>query len=110
MESDLEICGKSFEYITGHIPFNSTCIRITTVYRIPPSQVNGIRQGDFIQQFSSLLEVVTTLPGHLLIMGDFNIRWDKPNNSEHIEFADLIDTFGLKQLVNEPTRISLQTR
>ena len=60
-------------------------------------------------QFSSLLEVVSTLPGHLLILGDFNIHWDKPDNPECIEFADLIDTFGLKQLVNGPTHTGLHT-
>ena len=109
IETDLEVRVKSFEYIAGYIPFNSTCIRIITIYRIPPSQANGIHQGDFIQQFSSLLEVVSTLPGHLLILGDFNIHWDKPDNPERIEFADLIDTFGLKQLVNEPTHTGLHT-
>ena len=109
IETDLEVRVKSFEYIAGYIRFNSTCIRIITIYRIPPSQANGIHQGDFIQQFSSLLEVVSTLPGHLLILGDFNIHWDKPGNPERIEFVDLIDTFGLKQLVNKPTHTGLHT-
>ena len=105
IETDLEVCVKSFEYIA----FNSTCVRIITIYRIPPSQANGIHQGDFIQHFSSLLEVVSTLPGHLLILEDFSIHWDKPDNPERIEFADLIDTFGLKQLVNKPTHTGLHT-
>ena len=52
---------------------------------------------------------MSTLPGHLLILGDFNIHWDKPDNPERIEFADLIDTFGLKLLVNEPTHTGLHT-
>ena len=52
---------------------------------------------------------MSTLPGHLLILGDFNIHWGKPDNPERIEFADLIDTFGPKQLVNEPTHTGLHT-
>ena len=82
-------------------------IHIWWYYR--PLQADGIHQGDFIQQFSSLLEVVSTLPGHLLILGDFNNHWDKPDNQECIECADLIDIFGLKQLVNEPTHTGLHT-
>ena len=107
IETDLEIRGKSFEFIAGYIPFNSTCIKIVTIYKIPPSHSNGKHQGDFVQQFTSWVEVAATLPGHLLIPGDFNIHWDKPDYPECTEFADIIDTFGLKQLVNEPTYTSL---
>ena len=38
-----------------------------------------------------------------------NIDYNKLDNPERIEFADLIDTFGLKQLVHEQTHTSLHT-
>ena len=55
---------------------------------------------------SSLLVIVSTQPG--LILEDLSIHWDKPDSPECIECGDLINTFGLKQLVTEPTHTSQQ--
>ena len=45
-----------------------------------------------------------TLPGHLLILGDFNIHWDKPDNPERIEFADLVEFTGSLNILHNTER------
>lgn len=96
----------SFELLSGLIPFGSSCIRIQTIYRVPPSAKNKIKKGDFINEFASLLEIITTLPGKLLIVGDFNIHFDDPYDPEKREFDELLHVFGLHQLVSSSTHIS----
>ena len=59
-----------------------------------------MKSGDFLHEFSSLLEDSITSPGHLLVLGDFNIHWDLPNDAERIKFYDLLSTFELKQHVS----------
>ncbi len=104
--TNLDFRPNSFEFIAGLFPFNSSCIRIVTIYRVPPSTKNKLKPGDFIEEFASLLEIITTLPGELLITGDFNIHWDDKNSFEKLQFDDTLLTFGLKQFVTTSTHIS----
>ena len=97
---------SSFELLSGLIPFGNSCIRVQMIYRMPPSAKNKLKKGDFISEFASLLEIVTTLPGKLLIAGDFNIHWEDPNDSEKREFEELLLTFGLQQHVSDSTHLS----
>ena len=60
---------SSFELLSGLIPFGNSCIRILIIYRMLPSALNKLKKGDFISEFASLLEIVPTLPGKLLISG-----------------------------------------
>ena len=69
----------SFEHISGVIPFNGTCIRVIAIYRVPPSTNNKIKKSDFLKDFSGLLEIVSTLPGKLVILGDFNLHLEDPS-------------------------------
>jgi exonuclease III len=100
---------NSFEHIAGVIPFDGTCIRIIVIYRIPPSTVNKLKKTDFIKEFSSLLELVCTFPGKLLILGDFNLHWEDQSCSERNEFKQLLNDFDLHQYVNKATHISNHT-
>ena len=97
---------SSFELLSGFIPFGNSCIRVQMIYRMPPSAKNKLKKGDFINEFASLLEIVTTLPGKLLIAGDFNIHWEDPNDPEKCEFEELLLTFGLQQHVSDSTHLS----
>ena len=40
----------------------------------------------------------------LLIAGDFNIHVDVPRNSDNVCLKELLESMGLQQHVNEPTR------
>jgi len=105
-QTSVSVKAKSFEHIEGYMPFNSTCIRIILLYRVPPSQKNKIKQGDFLAEFTSLLEIVSTLPGKLFILGDFNIQWGNDRNTEFGKFKQLLDMFNLEQNVTEFTHVN----
>jgi len=49
---------------------------------------------------------VSTLPGKLVITGDFNIYWEDDNDPEKKEFDELLNVFNLIQLVRTSTHIS----
>ena len=57
-----------------------------------------------MREFTHLLESVIVNNELLIITGDFNLHIDNLNgNSTAASFMDLIDSFGLCQLVAEPT-------
>ena len=55
-------------------------------------------------QFQYLLKKFSSIPGELIILGDFNLHLDNP--SHHTEtFTYILTFFGLLQHVNFPTHI-----
>lgn len=82
---------------------NSKWIRIVTIYRPPPSTLNGFTVVQFLSKFAMFLELLILLPGQILILGDVNFHLEDTSTSQTMEFLELLDIFSLKQLVNQPT-------
>ena len=83
-------------------------IRLLSIYRPPPSSkkfaVFKETYGQFIEEFSSLLETVTVTQNTLILIGDFNIHVDDiPNNKEAMNFVEMLDAAGFEQHVDVPT-------
>ena len=72
-----------------------------TIYRPPAGSKSA-----FLSDFSTLLEDFATSPSELLITGDFNFHLDEPADSSVASFLSVLDTFDLKQHVDQPTHQS----
>ena len=61
---------------------------------IGPRSPREIRlpRGDFLSDFSCLLEEIMPLPGLLLIGGDFNFHMDDMKSHASEKFLDLLET------------------
>lgn len=94
---------NSFEHSQYLIKVNSKWLRIITVYRPPPSLVNGLTVQQFFSEFSTFLELLISLPGRIRISGDFNFHLDDTSNNHAREFLELLEVFSLTQHVNQPT-------
>ena len=80
-------------------------MHVSLIYRVHPSKANKIAKSLFIEEFSTLLEHIAMLPGKVLILGDFNVHWDKADDPERQQCADLLQSSGLTQHVNFMTHI-----
>ena len=78
----------------------SCLVRLVIVYRPPPSSKNNSTTSQFFQDFTSLLETLSTSSGKLLIAGDFNFHIDNLQDVTAGRFLDLIDCFNLFILNN----------
>ena len=45
----------------------------------------------------------------MLVLGDFNIHVDVPNDIDAVKFLDLRESLGLEQYVTKPTHIFSRT-
>ncbi len=72
-------------------------LALATVYR-PPGPYT-----DFLKEFADFLSDLLVNVDKALIVGDFNIHVDNTNDALGLAFADLINSFGVKQNVNGPT-------
>lgn len=96
---------QSFEFMDVRLR-SLQCIRILVIYRPPDNNSCLV----FVEEFSRLLEQIAAEPsGCLLITGDFNFHMDDPDNANAKRFADLLESYDLKQHVNCGTHTSGHT-
>jgi len=81
----------------------SKTLKLIIVYRPPPTTVNGLRNVDFHTEFSDLLSKQVDTSASLLILGDFNIHWDNPDQRDTRLLKDTLESQGFRQHVSSPT-------
>ena len=101
---------KSFEYIdlTLKSP-RSDDLRLVVIYRPPSSGRKAQPMGTFLNELSTLLEVLCISHQKLLITGDFNIHVEYPSNVDARRFTSLLDAANLCNHVKSPTHKSGHT-
>ena len=87
----------SFKYIELLLNSVDKSIRIVIVYRPTPSNTNGFTPAIFLDEFFTFLEQYVTIPGSLLIVGDFNFHVDTCDSEHVAAFLQLLDVFNLNQ-------------
>lgn len=65
-----------------------------------------VNLNDFLNALEQSITYAIPLCDNLICTGDFNIDLLKINSSKSIHFLNMINTFGLYQLINSPTRIT----
>ena len=81
-------------------------IHIMGLYHPPKSNTNNSTMNQFYEELSDYLTDNINNCEELIIMGDTNIYYDSKTNHETIALEELLDSFGLQQLVNCPTHRS----
>jgi len=90
---------STFEHVAVCIVSGQfTCI-VVTLYR--PGSVK--LQQRFFEELGSLLEQVATYTVPIYIVGDFNIRLDRPDDEYAIQLRQLVDCYGLMLHDTVPT-------
>lgn len=83
---------------------NKTQFIIMGVYRSPSS-----RETEFCEAFEQAIEEVNENDSDLIVAGDFNIDWAK-NGTYKYKLEAMLNDNGLKQVVNEYTRITKHSK
>ena len=91
------------------LTIKSSCIRLITLYRPPPSKQNGLTPQDFFTEFSDFLDQRTASSGKLFLAGDFNFHWDNKMHSDMIRMTEILNSYNLTQHINNPTHTSGHT-
>ena len=93
------------EYGHFQIEFESEMVSLFVIYCIPNTSVL-----QFCEEMVSILEnSIKTLRNKILLIGDFNIHMDRPNNPNTIIFKDLLDSLNLRNNISFQTHISDHT-
>ena len=67
------------------------------------ARTNRLTLCSLISSTACLLEHCNSLHGSSIVLGDFNVHYDKPLNPTTSRVMDLLTTFNLTQAVSQPT-------
>jgi len=95
--TDLKIC----ETIFVEIKINKICILVGGLYRPPSSDINS-----FFDYLDSITDKILEYKGGIILGGDFNIDL-LVRDENYSSLLSIINTMGLINLVNEPTRVTI---
>ena len=107
--SSAQFDSSQIENCTLTFGTNSRRFDYTTVYRPPVSDKNRLFKSKFIDDFSDILHQYDTVTSPLLVVGDFNIHVDNPQDPSLRNFSDLLASLNFHQHVNVPTHQSGHT-
>ena len=99
--SRVEISHQSFEVLECIVRGPKT-LRVCIIYQ--PRRTTA-----FLEEFSTYLSSIVTSPGHLVVLGDFNIRVDDPADRYAHQFLSAMSALGIKQHLTKPTHRSGHT-
>nr|CAI5829862.1 unnamed protein product [Callosobruchus analis] len=94
----------AIEQIWVEIKINKQNLAIGTVYRSPAEDVTT-----FLSIFEDTLSSVHMAVDKLVCTADFNINMFNINNRQVDQMNTIMSTFDLKQIIDEPTRITFST-
>ncbi len=92
-----------FEHIECSVGSAEHHIRLSIVYRPPPSQKNGLKNNIFFQEWVTYLEQLSVSPQSVVLTGDLNFHLDDPRNADALQFSSNLDAHGLQQHITVPT-------
>ena len=95
----------TFECIVGSMASSSSRkINFVLVYRLIE-----LAPSLFLSEFYNFIEKVFVQFNNIIILGDFNLHVNQVFNPEVINFNSIISSFGLSQLIDEPTHVAGNT-
>ena len=100
-----KICDENCEDTWVQICQNNHKLVIGSIYRHP--------SGSIVNFENALVNILKNFQNqdNYLLMGDFNINWEKKKSCHVIKsYFDHLLTFGCKQIIDKPTRVTINTQ
>ena len=95
---------STFELLSLIVKTPNASIYCSCIYRPTPGKKNNSNFSQFLLDFNSFLETLTTYD-HIYIFGDFNIHFENQHNPSAQKFKKLLQEHSFNQLVKVPTHI-----
>ena len=93
------------EYSSYQLRLGNRNLNLLVIYQLPTSSIIN-----FGHELTTLIKTnILTKRGNSLLIGNFNIHTDIPEDSDTINFKDLLDGLNLKNYIDFPTHKSHHT-
>ena len=96
---DLGVATRTFELLCVRVGSQSSSCLVAAVYR--PGSVTVT--ASFFSELSDVLDCISSFAEPVLLVGDVNIRLDRPNDADAVQFTELLAAHSLANHVTLPT-------
>ena len=99
---DIDFLNINYESLWVNIIINKTkIITIAVIYRHPKNQINN-----FTENFSTILQKISTDKHQYYITGDFNININTKCSRYISNYTDMVKSFNFHNIIKLPTRVT----
>ena len=94
---------RSFETITINLNITTTSFLLSTIYRAPYSSKQQVTMLTVLEEFPEHVSSMLRSSKNVIILGDFNIPWNKPENPDTTSLREILNMYDLHQHINIQT-------
>ena len=94
---------RSFEAITINLNITTKSYLFSTIYRAPYSSKQQVTMLTFLEEFPGHVSSILRSSKNVIILGDFNIPWNKPEHPDTTSLREIFDMYDLHQHINIQT-------
>ena len=91
---------RSFEAITINLNITTKSYLLSTIYRAPYSSKQQVTMLTFLEEFPEHVSSMLRSSKNVIILGDFNIPWNKPEHPDTTSLREILDMYDLHQHIN----------
>ena len=104
-EDQLNTC----QFTKWQLTVNHTSITVVAIYNPPPSNQMRVTNGDFLDEFTDWAAESVSTCNNVILVGDFNLHINDPNDDGACNFIETKQALGLHQNILFPTHVSGNT-
>ena len=100
---------NTFQFAKWQLAVNHTSITVLAIYHQPSSNQMRVTNGDFLDEFTDWAAESVSTCNNVILVGDFNLHFNDPNDDDACNFIETTQALGLHQNISFPTHVSGNT-
>ena len=96
---------NTFQYAKWQLALKHTSITIIVIYHTPPSNLNRVTNGEFLDEFTDWTAESVSTSNNVILVGDFNLHINNPNDDDACNFLETTQALGFHQNITFPTHV-----
>ena len=88
---------NTFQYAKWQLALKHTSITVIAIYHPPPSNFARVTNGEFLDEFTDWAAESVSTSNNVILVGDFNLHINNPNDDDACNFMETIQALGIQQ-------------